>query len=72
MYVTFDDANAYSGTVIGYYSREFPVTESFSATFGNPDAVTVSENGNVIEIAKNNDGTGILNIDIQAAASATS
>lgn len=68
--ITYDDANAYSGTAVGPFSREFPVTESFSASFGTPDAVTVTENGNPIEIAKNDDGTtGSLYINIKAASS---
>ena len=70
--ITYDGGNPYSGTAVGPFTREFPVTESFSATFGNPDAVTVSENGNPIEIAKNNDGTGSLSINIQAASSTSS
>ena len=52
----------------GQFSREFPVTESFSATFSNPSAVTVTENGNPIEIATNEDGkSGSLYISIQSA-----
>ena len=70
--ITYDGGNPYSGTAVGPFTREFPVTESFSATFGNPNAVTVSENGNPIEIAKNNDGTGSLSINIQAASSTSS
>lgn len=70
--ITYDGGNPYSGTAVGPFTREFPVTESFSATFGNPNAVTVSENGNPIEIAKNNDGTGSLSINIQAANSTSS
>ena len=50
------------------FSREFPVTESFSATFSHPSAVTVTENGNPIEIATNEDGkSGSLYISIQSA-----
>lgn len=70
--ITYDGGNPYSGTAVGPFTREFPVTESFSATFGNPDAVTVSENGNPIEVAKNTDGTGSLNINIQAAPNSSS
>lgn len=67
--VTYDGANAYKGTAVGgQFSREFPVTESFSATFSNPSAVTVTENGNPIEIATNEDGkSGSLYISIQSA-----
>lgn len=66
--VTYDGANAYKGTAVGgQFSREFPVTESFSATFSNPAAVTVTENDNPIEIAKNDDGSGSLYISIQSA-----
>ncbi len=70
--ITYDGGNPYSGTAVGPFTREFPVTESLSATFGNPDAVTVSENGTPIDIAKNNDGTGSLTINIQAAGSSSS
>lgn len=70
--ITYDGGNPYSGTAVGPFTREFPVTESFSATFGNPGAVTVSENGNPLEIAKNNDGTGSLSINIQAASNTSS
>lgn len=66
--VTYDGANAYKGTAVGgQFSREFPVTESFSATFSNPSAVTITENDNPIEIAKNEDGSGSLFISIQSA-----
>ena len=70
--VNYDGANAYKGTAMGGdppngFSREFPVTESFSATFSNPAAVTVTENDNPIEIAKNDDGSGSLYISIQSA-----
>ena len=65
---TYDGANAYKGTAVGgQFSREFPVTESFSATFSNPSAVTITENDNPIEIAKNEDGSGSLYISIQSA-----
>lgn len=66
--ITYDGANAYKGTAVGgQFSREFPVTESFTATFSNPDAVTVTENDNPIEIAKNEDGkSGSLYISIQS------
>lgn len=65
--ITYDGANAYKGTAVGgQFSREFPVTESFSATFSNPSAVSVTENGNEIEIATNDDGkSGSLYISIQ-------
>ena len=67
--VTYDGANAYKGTAVGgQFSREFPVTESFSATFSNPSAVTITENDNPIEIAKNDDGSGSLFISIQSAS----
>lgn len=70
--VTYDGANAYKGTAMGpQFSREFPVTESFSATFSNPAAITITENGNPIEIAKNDDGSGSLYINIQSAPQAS-
>ena len=65
----YPDANPYSGTAVGPFSREFPVTESFTATFGNPNAVTVTENGNKVDIASDDAGHGVLNISVQAASS---
>lgn len=66
--VNYDGANAYKGTAIGgQVLPTFPVTESFSATFSNPTAVTVTENDNPIEIAENEDGSGSLYISIQSA-----
>lgn len=66
--IVYDGANVYSGTAVGgQFSREFPVTESFTATFGNPGVVTVTENGNPIDIAVNEDGTGSLYINVQSA-----
>lgn len=67
--ITYDGANAYKGTAVGgQFSREFPVTESFTATFSNPSAVTVTENDNPIDIATNEDGkSGSLYISIQTA-----
>lgn len=66
--IMYDGANAYKGTAVGgQFSREFPVTESFSATFSNASAVTVTENGNPIDIALNEDGkSGSLYISIQS------
>lgn len=66
--VNYDGANAYKGTAIG--GQELPpftVSESFSATFSNPAAVSVTENDNPIEIARNDDGSGSLYISIQSA-----
>lgn len=65
--ITHDGANAYKGAAVGgQFSQEFSVAESFSATFSNPAAVTVTENGNPIEVALNEDGkTGSLYINIQ-------
>lgn len=64
--ITYDGANAYKGTAVGPFAREFPVTESFSATFSNPAAVSVTENGNPIEVAINEDDkSGSLYINIQ-------
>lgn len=67
--ITYDGANAYKGAAIGgQFSQEFYVSESLSATFSNPSAVTVTENGNPIEIATNEDGkSGSLQITIQSA-----
>lgn len=69
--VTYDDDNAYSGTAVGPWSREFLVTSSLSATFGTPDAVTVTENGKEVEVNKNDDGTGSLDLTIQTTSSNT-
>lgn len=69
--VTYDDDNAYSGTAVGPWSREFLVTSSLSATFGTPDAVTVTENGKEVEVSKNDDGTGSLDLTIQTTSSNT-
>lgn len=69
--VTYDDDNAYSGTAVGPWSREFLVTSSLSATFGSPDAVTVTENGKEVEVSKNDDGTGSLDLTIQTTSSNT-
>lgn len=68
--ITYDGGNAYKGTAVGgQFSQEFPVTESFSATFSNPAAVTVTENGNPMEIPLNEDGkTGSLFISIQTTS----
>lgn len=65
--IMHDGANAYKGAAVGgQFSQEFSVAESFSATFSNPSAVSVTENGNPIEIALNEDGkTGSLFINIQ-------
>lgn len=66
--ITHDGANAYKGAVVGGQgAQRFTVAESFSGTFSNPSAVTVTENGNPIEIALNEDGkTGSLIINIQS------
>lgn len=66
--VTYDGANAYKGAAVGLFEQEWLVSESFSATFSNPSAVTVTENGNPIEIPLNEDGkSGSLYISIQAS-----
>lgn len=65
--ITHDGANAYKGAAVGgQFSQDFSVAESFAATFSNPSAVTVTENGNPIDIAINEDGTGSLYINIQS------
>ncbi len=64
--VTYDDDKAYSGTAVGAWSRTFQVTESMEATFGNPDAVVVTENGQQVQITRQEDGTGRLSLVVQA------
>ncbi len=64
--VTYDDDKAYSGTAVGAWSRTFQVTESMEATFGNPDAVKVTENGQEVQITRQEDGTGKLSLVVQS------
>ncbi len=68
--VTYDDDKAYSGTAVGPWSRSFQVTESMEATFGNPDAVKVTENGQEVSVERQQDGTGKLSLSIQTANAA--
>lgn len=70
--VTYDDDIAYNGTAVGPWKREFNVTKSFNASFGTPDSVKVTENGKEIAISSNEDGTGTLTVNIQAAGLAES
>ncbi len=70
--VTYDDDIAYNGTAVGPWKREFNVTKSFNASFGTPDSVKVTENGKEIAITSNEDGTGTLTVNIQAAGLAES
>ena len=56
---------------MGPWQRDFQVTQSFSATFGTPSAVTVKQNGNVIEIPTAEDGSGKLEISVQASGLAS-
>lgn len=65
--VTYDDDKAFDGTAVGPWHRDFQVTKSFSATFGTPSAVTVKENGTVIDIPTTDDGSGKLEISVQAS-----
>lgn len=69
--VTYDGDIDYHGTAVGAWHREFLVTESFSATFGNPDAVSVTENGTPVAVQKNDDGTGQLSITIKTTSTST-
>lgn len=66
--VTYDDDKDYSGTAVGPWEREFLVTESLSATFGNPDAVTITENGNEVQVATLEDGTGEFYLEVQTVS----
>lgn len=70
--VTYDDDKAFDGTAVGPWHRDFQVTKSFSATIGTPSAVTVKENGTPIEIPTTEDGSGKLEINVQASGLATS
>ena len=70
--VNYDDDVAYNGTAVGPWKRQFSVTKSFNASFGTPESVKVTENGNEIPVAKNDDGTGSITINIQAAGLAES
>ena len=65
--VSYDDDSAYNGTAVGPWHREFQVTESLTAVFGTPDSVTVTCNGETIDIPVASDGTGTLNLSVQAA-----
>ena len=56
---------------MGPWHRDFQVTQSFSASFGTPSAVTVTQNGNPIEIPATEDGSGKLEISIQASGLAS-
>ena len=69
--VTYDDDIAFDGTAVGPWHREFQVTKSFSATFGTPSAVTVTENDTVIDIPTTDDGSGKLEISVQASGLAS-
>ena len=69
--ITYDDDRAFDGTAVGPWQRDFQVTQSFSATFGTPSAVTVKQNGNVIEIPTAEDGSGKLEISVQASGLAS-
>ena len=62
--VTYDDDSAYNGTAVGPWQREFQVTESMRATFGNPSAVQVTENGTEVPIETQEDGSGLVTLDI--------
>ncbi|MGN0072844.1 MAG: helix-turn-helix domain-containing protein [Coriobacteriales bacterium] len=65
--VTYDDDKAFDGTAVGPWHRDFQVTQSFSASFGTPSAVTVTQNGTPIEIPTTEDGSGKLEISVQAS-----
>ena len=69
--VVYDDDKAYSGTAVGPWNRSFQVTESMEATFGNPDAVKVTENGQEVQVERQEDGTGKLSLSIQTANAAS-
>ena len=69
--ITYDDDKAFDGTAVGPWHREFQVTKSFSATFGTPSAVSVTENDTVIDIPTADDGSGKLEISVQASGLAS-
>lgn len=64
--IVYDDDKAYDGTAVGPWHREFQVTKSFSGTFGTVSSVSVLVNGNAPEITPRDDGSGGLEINVQA------
>lgn len=64
--IVYDDDKAYDGTAVGPWHREFQVTKSFSGTFGTVSSVSVLVNGSAPEIAPRDDGSGSLEINVQA------
>lgn len=66
------DGDTYRRSVVGPWQQEFLVTESFDATFDNPDAVSVTENGNPISIEKDDNGEGRISLVIETTSTSTS
>ncbi len=65
--IIYDDDKAYDGTAVGPWHREFQVTQSFSASFGTVEAVTVEANGSPVQISTQEDGSGSLELSVQAS-----
>lgn len=68
--VTYDDDSDYNGTAVGPWEREFLVTESLEASVGNPEAVTITEDGEEVEIEVGDDGEGTFSLEVNNVSSA--
>ena len=68
--ITYDDDNAYSGTAVGPWEREFLVTESFTATVGTPSAVSITQNGEEAAFEEDEDGNGVFTLQVSTVATA--
>lgn len=66
------DGDTYRRSVVGPWQQEFLVTESFDATFDNPDAVSVTENGYPISIEKDDNGEGRISLVVETTSTNTS
>ncbi len=69
--VITDDNTAYNGTAVGPWTRDFEVTTSLEATFGNPEAVTVTQNDTEMPLEIQDDGTGSLTVKVQNSSSSS-
>ena len=66
--ITYDEDSAYKGTAVGPWEREFTVSESFSATVGNPDAVTITQDGTEVDMDLDDDGNGTYTLLVNNAS----
>ena len=66
--ITYDEDSAYKGTAVGPWEREFTVSESFSATVGNPDAVTITQDGSEVDMTLDDDGNGTYTLLVNSAS----